>query len=130
MRHVSCIYFCDQPLHDIKNHKIHKTCILHLFGGQLIIMLFILLMIIVSRISAQMSIFTKSSSTSTGIKTPPYFEPNNKQNTFFFKNKLLFDVFHAATVIYQNIFLSNTCVRQRHFIHVTMFPIFIYINNT
>lgn len=77
-----------------------------------------------------MSIFTKSSSTSTGIKTPPYFEPNNKQNTFFFKNKLLFDVFHAATVIYQNIFLSNTCVRQRHFIHVTMFPIFIYINNT
>lgn len=109
MRHVSGIYFCDQPFHDNKHHKIHKTCILHLFGGQLIIMLFILLMIIVSRISAQMSIFTQSS-TSTGIKSPPYFEPNDKQNTFKKKKKakLLFDVFHAATVINQNIFLSNT----------------------
>lgn len=74
-----------------------------------------------------MSIFTQSS-TSTGIKSPPYFEPNDKQNTFFFLNKLLFDVFHAATVINQNIFLSNTLMTLYSCNYVSY--IHIYINNT
>lgn len=126
MSHVSYIYFCDQPSEIshcmiLRIIKIIKTCILHLFGRQLITMLFILLMMVVYRVYQHTCPFSSKVLLLASNHLLILNLLINKIHCKFYKPLL------AATVINQN-FFSNTSMTVLRTLYSCMFFIIVKTN--